>query len=216
MPRKCSICGRESADILCNNCGKFVCDFCYDEEENSCIRCLRRGHDYVEWIKAPLFLVSGITLILIGIMTIAYSLVPEGDSNLIFFPFIFTKINPTTAFLMTLLFYGIFTISSLLPIYLSLRKTGFHEWGEEIYSLHDTTLRGSKDTVEYMITTEIPQKLQKTIFIEDEIDRVLLLSNKDKNFVKIYNLPEGYIIDSVESDYEENFLVLKIQLRKDY
>jgi hypothetical protein len=67
-----------------------------------------------------------------------------------------------------------------------------------------------------MITTEIPQKLQKTIFIEDEIDRVLLLSNKDKNFVKIYNLPEGYIIDSVESDYEENFLVLKIQLRKDY
>jgi len=216
MQRKCHICGRPSADILCKKCGKFVCDYCYDDDNDSCVKCAKNMYDYRGLIKAPLFLFSGITLIFLGIMTIAYSLVPSGESDFVLFPFIFTKINPTKAFLTTLFFYGIFTLSSILPLYLSLRRNHLKSWGEEIYSIHDSTIKGSKDTTEYIITTEIPQKLQKSIFIEDEVDRVLILSSRDRNFVRIYNLPDGHVVESVESDYEGNFLVLKIQLSKEY
>lgn len=215
MSRRCYICGRDQADILCKSCGRFVCDSCYDEEKNSCVNCAKSLYSYKEIVKAPVFLISGLILILVGVMVIAYSLVPEGESGFIFFPFIFTKVNPTTAFLLTLIFYGVFTLSSLLPIYMSLRRNQYWEWDEEIYQIQDTSIQRSKDTTEYIITTEIPRKLQDSIFLEDEVDRVVLMSKKDKKFIKIYNLPDGYTVDSVESDYEGSFLILKMQLRQD-
>jgi hypothetical protein len=66
-----------------------------------------------------------------------------------------------------------------------------------------------------MITTEIPGGLKDSIYLEEEDDAIILMSSKDANFVKTYNLPEEYHIDEVESEFEGSFLLVKVRLTKD-
>ena len=35
----CSICGKEWADIVCNNCLAYVCKKCFNEKKDVCVLC---------------------------------------------------------------------------------------------------------------------------------------------------------------------------------
>jgi hypothetical protein len=217
MSRKCSVCGREGADILCSSCGKFVCERCYDSEMDMCIRCSGKISFGEGVQKNPGFLVLGFMLIMVGLLITAWALLPASNASVVIFPFIFSDVNGTSAFLMSLMFFAMFSLSSLLPLYLIMRHRREAEMEGEFYTLQDTTIgRITSENIEYIITLDVPKTLKDSIFIEEDEDRVTLLSSSDKSFVKTYNIPEGFHVDDLESDYEGSFLLVKVYLMRDY
>ena len=167
--------------------------------------------------RRVLYLVGGALLVMMGLFISSFAFIPLSGARIVVFPFLFENVSGVTAVLMSLMFFSMFAVVSLLPLYLTLRRNMIYDWDEGIYTLQES--RGSStnitETVEYMITTEIPDTLKDTIYIEDNIDEVILRSEMDPNFQKFYNLPDNYIIDSVESAYEDGFLLLKIKLIRD-
>jgi hypothetical protein len=110
-----------------------------------------------------------------------------------------------------------FAITSLLPIYLTLQQNREYEWDEGVYTIRGNSGSTSNiiESIEYVITTEISDNLKDTIYIEDNLDEIVLRSEVDPWFKKNYNIPNSYIIDSVESAYEDGFLLMKIKLIRD-
>ena len=70
-------------------------------------------------------------------------------------------------------------------------------------------------TVEYIITTELPDKIKKTVFIETEESKILLKSTSDDTFKRSYEIPTGFGLEGIDYDYDDNFLVLKLLLIKE-
>ncbi len=217
MDKKCDICGRPNVDILCSKCGKFICEKCYDPETDTCIQCSGKYVKHNDPEKQILYLVGGAILVMMGLFIASFAFIPLSGAKIIVFPLVFENVSSVTAVLMSLMFFCMFAVTSLLPFYLTLRRSNSYEWDEGIYTLQESRGSGSNvtETVEYMITTEIPEKLKDTIYIEDNMDEIILRSEKDKNWLRSYNVPDNYIIDSVESAYEDTFLLLKIKLTRD-
>lgn len=217
MDKKCGLCGRPNVDILCSKCGTFICDRCYDPETDSCVKCSGKRIKRTSGDNKILYLVGGAMLLMMGLFVTSFAFIPLSGAKIVVFPLMFENVSAVTAVLMSLMFFSMFGVTSLLPFYLSLRRNRDFEWDEGIYTLQET--RGSSsnvtEKVEYMITTEIPENLKDTIFIEDNLDEVVLKSEKDPEFQKNYLIPDSYIIDSVESAYEDGFLLLKIKLVRD-
>jgi hypothetical protein len=214
MTRRCAVCGGEGADILCGKCRRFVCERCYDDEAEACVKCsgastARRGAP----VRSSL-LVAGFGLIMVGLMVVAYAVTPP-NSTIVFFPFFVFGAGGTAAFIVGMAFFVLFMASTLLPVYLALRRGGPVEWDEEIYTMHEgTPLSSFYETIEYMITTEIPQGLEGSIYIEEDEGRLMLLSSRDSGYVRVYDLPPNCLVDDLESDYEGNYLLLRVRLRK--
>ena len=154
---------------------------------------------------------------MMGLFVTSFAFIPLTGAKIVVFPLVFENVNAVTAVLMSLMFFSMFAVTALLPFYLTLRRNRDFEWDEGIYTLQES--RGSSsnvtEKVEYMITTEVPENLKDTIYIEDNLEEVVLRSEKDPGFQRKYNIPESYVIDSVESAYEDGFLLLKIKLVRD-
>ena len=217
MDKKCGICGRDDVDILCSKCGTFICERCYDPETDTCIRCSGKQVNKPSSESRILQLVGGAILVMMGLFVSSFAFIPLTNAKIVIFPFMFENVNSVTAVLMSLMFFCMFAVTSLLPFYFTLRRNRLFDWDEGIYTLQESHGSGSNvtETVEYMITTEVPEKLKETIYIEDNLDEVVLRSEKDPGFLKSYNIPDSYIIDSVESAYEDGFLLLKVKLVRD-
>ena len=213
MKKKCGICGKQGADILCGKCGRFICESCYDEESDLCVKCAGKQRTSKRYGVKPMLLIGGFGLILSGLMTLTYALMPKDDSYVVLLPFIFGNANAATAVLSIVMFYGLFTASSLLPLYLSMRRSRSFEWSEEIYTLHDQSVSGSGERVQYFITAEVPEKLKDSMVIEDNFDRIVLKSNKDNMFNRTYYLPDGFSVSNIKSEFEENYLLIQVQLK---
>ena len=217
MDKKCGLCGRPNVDILCSKCGTFICERCYDPETDTCLKCSGKHIKRASGEKQALYLVGGALLVMMGLFVTSFAFIPLSGAKIIVFPLMFENVSSVTAVFMSLMFFSMFAVTSLLPFYLTLRRNRDFEWDAGIYTLQET--RGSSSSVtekvEYMITTEIPDSLKDTIYIEDNLDEVILKSEKDPGFQRNYMIPDSYIIDSVESAYEDGFLLLKIKLVKD-
>jgi hypothetical protein len=214
MTRRCAVCGDEGADILCAKCKRFVCERCYDEDADSCIKCsgssrARRGAPVRSFL-----LVAGFGLIMLGLMLVAYAVTPS-NSTIVVFPFFMFGARGTAAFVLGMAFFLFFMASTLLPVYLALRRGGPAGWDEEIYTMHEgPPLSSFYETIEYMITTEVPQGLEGSIYIEEDEGRLRLLSSRDNGFIRVYDVPSNCLVDDVESDYEGSYLLLRVRLRK--
>jgi hypothetical protein len=218
MKKKCSVCGREDADILCSHCGNVVCSRCYDAETGMCARCAGKSVSAGGTIRRPGLMVGGFALILMGLMVTSWGFILQGGGTVVLFPFVFSGVGVPAAVLLSLVFFALLTVTSVLPLYILLRRSEYSEWDEGIYTIHDSVISGgnSSESVEYMITTEVPVSLKDSIFIEEDEDSIMLLSSKDSSFVKTYDLPESFHVDDVESDYEGGFLLIRVRLSKDY
>jgi hypothetical protein len=213
MTRRCAVCGGDGADILCGECSRYVCRNCFDVGADACIKCsglssARRGTS-----TRPSLLVAGFGLIMLGLMVVAWAVTPR-TATFVFFPF-FVGAGGNAAFLVSMMFFIFFMASTLLPLYLALRRGGYAGWDEEIYTIRDgAPLNSFHETIEYMITTEIPQGLEGTVYIEESDEGLRLLSTKDSGFVRVYDIPSNCLVDDVESDYDGGYLVLRVRLRK--
>jgi hypothetical protein len=214
MTRKCAVCGADGADILCRTCNKFVCERCYNDDADACIKCSGLpGARRDIWIR-PSLMVAGFGLFLLGLVVVAWAVTPS-TASFVFFPFFFAGTGRTAAFIMSMVFFVLFTLSTLLPVYLALRRGGYAGWDEGIYTVQEgASLSNFSETIDYMISTEIPQGLEESIYIEEDDEMLRLLSTRDKGFVRVYNLPSNCLVDDVESDYDGGYLLVRVRLRK--
>ncbi|MBD3173439.1 Hsp20 family protein [Candidatus Bathyarchaeota archaeon] len=217
MDRKCEICGRSNVDILCSKCGAFICEHCYDLDNDCCVKCSDKYYQKTSDETKILYLVGGSLLVMVGLFIATFAFIPLTGARIVVFPLVFENVNSVTAVLMSLMFFSMFAVTSLFPFYLSLKRSGSYSWDEGVYTLQESRGGSSNiiETVEYIITTEIPDRLRDTIYIEDNFDELVLRSQKDKKFNKRYSIPDDYVIDSVESAYEDGFLLLNVKLLKD-
>ena len=152
----------------------------------------------------------GLLLILLGILIVSIALMPgEGEGVIILFPFVF-RVSGGLALLLSTLFFIAFAASMiLLPWYL-ISRGGIGEV-EEVW----TPLRRRRETTEYIITLEVPRRLRRTLYVEvGEEGEIYLRSTKDPTFERSYTLPAGFDVEDVEFDYEGNYLILRLLLRK--
>jgi len=217
MEKKCGICGKNNVDILCSKCGTFICEKCYDVESDQCVNCSGKRTVRASPGTRLIKLVSGFMLVMMGLFVASFAFIPLSRAKIVIFPFVFENVNSVTAVFMSLMFFAMFAMTSMLPFYLSLQRSRMYEWDEGVYTINENNFSGGNvtETIEYMITTEIPETLKDTIFLEDNLNEIVLLSEKDASFRKIYGIPEPFIVDSVESAYEDELLVLKVKLYKD-
>ncbi len=217
MSRKCSICGGENADILCSHCGKFICERCYDVEVDACVRCTGKIFQKNSVNESQGFLFVGFILMMMGLLVTSWALLPMSYATVFLFPFVFHNMNNTAVLFIVLIFFGMFSLSSLVLLYLIMIHRDTLEYDIGVYTLQDAAVssRGSTETIEYIITTEVPKVLRDSIYIEEDEDNILLLSTFDDRYFKTYSIPEDFHTDTVESEYEGNFLLIKVRLIKD-
>jgi hypothetical protein len=214
LGKKCSICGRPNVDILCSKCGKFICERCYDPETDTCVRCSGKKTRKVSRDKRLLYVIGGTMLVMMGILIASFAFIPLTNAKIVIFPLMFENVNSITAILMSLMFFSMFAVASLIPLYITLRRESDFEWDEGFYTLRENLGSGGNvtETVEYIITTEIDDKLKDSVYIEDSLDEIVLRSEKDPSFQKNYSIPDSFIVDSLESAYEDDYLLLKVKL----
>lgn len=113
---------------------------------------------------------------------------------------------------MIFMFLTLTSISIIFPWYLLLKRDD----GYFFNSYHKHKLQDFKtsfnETAEYLITLVVPRKLQKTVYIETDDRQLYLKSKVDKNYIKKYNIPEGFDLDSLDYDYDGDFLIMKLFL----
>ena len=217
MDDSCEICGRPGADIVCNGCGRTVCDRCYNESLDICQQCapkeqLTINSKGLSTVSLRTFAVLLISLG-IAITSIAqYVGVDEAGLN-VTLPTIFEngELAAIAYFTMTLLMF--FICSSFLPWYIISRK------GRSSDDYAAARRKGhfghrEKETLEYIITTELPRELAKSVYIEADEDEVYLMSTKDLGFFRSYSMPHGFEVGGIDYDYEGNYLIMKLILKR--
>ncbi len=161
-------------------------------------------------LSPTLLRMVGLLLILLGLLIVSIAIMPgEGEGVIILFPFAFRVSGRLALLLSTLLFLAFAASMILLPWYL-ISRGGMGE-GEEIW----TPLRRRRETTEYIITLEVPKRLRKTLYVEvGEEGEIYLRSTRDPTFERRYMLPVGFDVEDVEFDYEGNYLILRLLLRR--
>lgn len=210
----CWVCGGEGADILCPECGHIVCSDCYDETTKKCLECVEEQVDAKVRHK-KLMLIGGLLMIVVGLSAAAAGLVAgiPSDGVTVVFPFIVGDVSPWVAGIYSFLFFMTIASASLLPWYIHTRSKPTYGDNED-YTVVEGNLPGGDnfEHVEYVITAELPKKLEKTILVESNGASIHLHSTADKNFNKTYTIPDGHDLEGLDYDYEEGYLVLRLHL----
>jgi len=112
------------------------------------------------------------------------------------------------------MFFALFILSSLLPWYMIKRRGGL---GDRLVAAHpeERPRCRSLDTMEYIITAELPARLRRSIYIEADEEAIHLRSAEDEAFLRSYSLPSGFEVDDIDYSYEGSFLLLKLVLKRD-
>ena len=131
----------------------------------------------------------------------------------ILFPFLVGDVNPWTAALYSVFFFITVATVSFIPVYLYNRAQSTSPYNLNYTISEISGQRGREfEHVEFIITTELPKKLDKTIMIETTGRGVTLRSTKDVGFLKSYTIPDGHVLEELDYDYEDSYLVLRLKL----
>jgi hypothetical protein len=160
-------------------------------------------------------LVVGLLMIVVGLSAAASGIVVgiPAEGITIIFPFILGDVSPMIASLYSFIFFLIIAAASLLPWYIHTRVKPAPSDNEDVTILEGSLTGGEQfERIEYIITAEMPRKLEKTILVETNGASIHLHSSADKEFGKSYPIPEGHDLEGLDYDYEEGYLVLRLHL----
>jgi uncharacterized protein (DUF983 family) len=210
----CWVCNSEGANILCPKCGHIICQDCYDEETKRCLECVE---DYVNakaWRK-KVMLMGGLIMIIVGLSTVAAGIVmgiPVKEVTVVF-PFMVGEVSPMLAGLYSFLFFMTIASASMLPWYVHIREKPTYEGNEDFTVMEGNLSDGENfEHIEYVITAELPKRMEKTILVESNGTSIHLHSTLDKEFKRNYTIPDGHDLEGLDYDYEEGYLVLRLHL----
>lgn len=210
----CEICGVPGADSLCVRCGRVVCDRCFHGFGELCVECApwRPLLASSGGVSSAGLRMLGMLLIVFGLLITSMAFVAEGGEGVVvIFPFVFGNVGGWSAVALSIAFLAIFVLTSLLPWILVTRRGGFGFGSGTIG--WDLGPRES-EVMEYMITIEVPRHLRRTIYVEGEDGTIYLRSTADESFHRSYRLPEGFEVDEYDHEYEGDYLLLKLILKK--
>jgi hypothetical protein len=208
----CEICGRPGADAMCIMCGRVVCDRCFDGFEELCIECSSRRmvSSSSSGISSAGLRMLGMLFIVFGLLITTMAFATEGGEGvIIIFPFVFGNVGGWASLLLTIVFLGIFIATSLLPWIIVSRR---REYGYSPYKWEHAPR--ASETMEYIITIDLPDRLRRTVYIEGNDGVVHLKSSVDESFYRSYSLPEGFEVDEYSYEYDGNYLLLKLKLKR--
>ena len=158
----------------------------------------------------------GLILISVGLLIASMAFVSEGldfEGVIVIFPFVFRNVSGGAAIIFTIIFFSFFILTSLLPWYIFSRRSGLTDRVTNYKRDYHPGGRDS-DTMEYIITTELPRRLRKSIYIEADGEEIHLRSTQGEVFLRSYSLPRGFEVDEIDYDYEGDYLVLKLMLKR--
>jgi hypothetical protein len=210
----CWVCGSEGADTMCPQCRHRVCRDCFDEETKLCLDCLEDKVNSKARNK-KVMLVGGLLMIVVGLSATAAGIVAgiPAEGVIVVFPFIIGEVSPMIAGVYSFIFFLTIAAASLLPWYIHTRVKPTPRENEEATILEGSLTGGEHfERVEYIITAEMPKKLEKTILVETNGASIHLQSSADKEFSRNYSIPEGHDLEGLDYDYEEGYLVLRLHL----
>ncbi len=214
MNRDCEVCGGEGDGILCPKCGKLVCHNCFDEEERMCTECLEKKNEG-DATRRRLTLIGGILLLITGLSATAAGIVLGLPTKgiIIAFPFIGGEVSAASAATYSFLFFMTVACASLLPWIIHTSR-GHDMENQFDYTIYEEQMAGNDgfEHTEYLITTELPRKLERTIQIETHPQDIHIWSTVDSNFTRSYPIPEGHDLEGLDYDYEDGYLVLRLHL----
>jgi len=161
----------------------------------------------------------GLAIILLGLSIAASALVAvaAGEEGVTFvFPFITGSVSGWVAGLYSFIFFAVVISASMLPWYIHTRVETARDIGDDLITMQESKMPGGEgyESVEYMITTELPRRLQRTATIESDEETVYIRSGADAAFNRSYPIPEGFDLEGIDYDYEEGYIVLKLHLVK--
>ena len=210
----CWVCGAEDADILCPRCGHLVCRGCFDVETEMCLDCTEEVVDH-KIRRRTTMLVGGLLMIIVGLSAAAAGFVAGLPTTgvTVVFPFIVGEVSPWIAGLYSFLFFVTIAVASLFPWYLHTRNKQIYYENED-FTVTGGNLPGGEvfEHMEYVITAEMPKRLEKSILVEANGPLIHLHSTLDKEFNRSYRIPEGHDLEGLDYDYEEGYLVLRLHL----
>jgi hypothetical protein len=160
-------------------------------------------------------LVGGLFMIIVGLSAAAAGIVAGIPTQgvTVIFPFIMGDVSPVIAGAYSFVFFLTFASVSLLPWYIHTHVKSTQGDSEDITIVEGNLLGGEHfERVEYVITAEMPRRLEKTILVETNEDSIHLHSSADKDFGRSYPIPEGHELEGLDYDYEEGYLVLRLHL----
>jgi len=155
-------------------------------------------------------------LVVMGLLVISRTIISgevKGNGMVILFPFVFGNVGGWAAVVITLMFFALFIFSSLFPWYMIRRAGGLANERKVIYG-EGLSQVVKNDVMDYIITTELPGKLKKSIYIEADEESIHLKSTQDKGFFRSYIIPQGFEVDEINYNYEGNYLLLKLKLKR--
>ncbi len=158
----------------------------------------------------------GLMFVSVGLLVMSMAFISngvEGESVIVIFPFVFGNVSGVSAAIFTVLFFAFFILSSLLPWYVFARRRGIAD-GVASFKHEDHWRGKDSDTMEYIITTELPRRLRNCIYFETDMEEIHLRSTEGESFLKSYSLPRGFEVDEIDYDYEGDYLVLKLLLKR--
>lgn len=210
----CWVCSSEGANILCPKCGHIVCRDCYDEETKRCLECVEENVNAEARMK-KVMLVGSFLMIIVGLSTVAAGIVMgipvEGVT--VVFPFMVGEVSPIRAGLYSFIFFVTIASASLLPWYINTREKPTYAGNDDVTVMEGNLSSGENfKHIEYVITVELPKRVEKTILVESNGACIRLHSTLDKDFNRNYTIPEGHDLEGLDYDYDEGYLVLRLHL----
>ncbi len=218
----CEICGRPDADCRCVKCGRVICERCFNGIDEMCIDCSPRpsfnGPSVIRssssGISSSGLRMAGMLLIAFGLLVTSLALMPqgaEGEGFVFIFPFFLGNVSGTMATRLTILFFVIFIATWILPWYMLSRRRVYVSNVENVVwepRPHES------ESMEYIITIDLPEQLKRTIYIDDDERTIHLRSSLDESFRRSYSLPSGFEVEDYNYEYDGSYLLLKLKLRK--
>lgn len=227
MAKLCEICERREITHICENCGRNICEDCFERDPNLCLECAKgERREGVPKVLPRTITNLGIVLILIGTVLMIIAAMQGATEGFVlvgFFPFLlgFGSFSPLLSLLALIMF--------LLPLILFT-----YQWitsRPEQKQRHETAIDEQKEISEHtdsgeqretreeeeIIAVSIPGYTRKDFPIQILGDKLIIQAKEGKDFYKAYGFPRGIIPIEFSLKYIEDhkLLIIKIKVRRE-
>ena len=208
---RCQICGAHDADALCIRCGKVVCERCFDGFKESCHNCVTRVELKVsQGVSITGLRMMGFLFVAVGLLLISLAFTQGNSGVIIIFPFLIGNIEGWPALALVLASITLFMVISFIPWVIFSKRNYDSEYRRMVLEVGNPV----HENTDYIITVDIPTHLRNNIFIEEDEDSIRLKSSVDEDFTRSYPLPDGLEVSEYSYEYQENYLLIKLNLKR--
>ncbi len=231
MSGRCEICGNKEPSNTCRDCGRSVCEDCFDRDLDLCTECSERREkgEFLE-ISPQSMVGLGTKMIFLGFALMFLATIfavslgaAEGFVMIGFFPLLLGFGNASP--LLSLISLVMFLLPLILFFYPWVKSRPEREELERIVVTgrgRDTPVfpkggegRQERDE-EQIVAVSVPEDVRKNLSIQIVGDRIIVQGGEGTGFRKSYSFARGLKPVAFSSEYVEDheLLVIRVTVRK--